>query len=109
MRKENTQASPCLPTEKMSQQEKMERMLGREDAEESCLKSKGSQVFTDLQSNPCLRLFHDLLHNNNRIERKALMERVMRDDEAKKELSAFTPQQLADKVRAERNKAKKSK
>ena len=94
-----------LPTETETQQEKLNRLFTDEKSEFCSLVSrKGGTTFTDHQTEIYWRLFRDLIESNERITQHYVKTKIEEDEEARKEIVGFTPQQLVDKIRTERRK-----
>ena len=94
-----------LPTETETQQEKLNCLFTDEKSEFCSLVSrKGGTIFTDHQTEIYWRLFRDLIESNERITQHYVKTKIEEDEEARKEIVGFTPQQLVDKIRTERRK-----
>ena len=103
---EPQESEQALPTETETQQETLLRLFPDEKSAEfsSVVSRKGGMTFTDHQTEIYWRLFRDLIGSNERIIQHCIKTKIEEDEEARKEIVAFTSQQLLDKIRTERRK-----
>ena len=103
---ESQESEQVLPTETETQQEKLLRFFPDEKSAEfsSVVSRKGGMIFSDDQTEIYWRLFRDLIVSNERITQHYVKTKIEEDEEAKKAIVGFTPQQLVDKIRTERRK-----
>ena len=95
----------ALLRETETQQEKLNCLFTDEKSEFCSLVSrKGGTTFTGHQTEIYWRLFRDLIESNERITQHNVKTKIVEDEEARKEIVGFTPQQLVDKIRTERRK-----
>ena len=103
---ESQRSEQVLPTETETQQEKLLRFFPDEKSAEfsSVVSRKGGMTFSDDQTEIYWRLFRDLIVSNERITQHYVKTKIEEDEEARKAIVGFTPQQLVDKIRTERRK-----
>ena len=66
----------------------------------SVVSRKGGMIFSDDQTEIYWRLFRDLIVSNERITQHYVKTKIEEDEEARKAIVGFTPQQLVDHPQA---------